>query len=190
VLTESPPSYQRMVTLAPPAVYFASYVLVRTVQIFRQALARRDHLFTPAVLVAAVLLMSALSLDWYFRDFTPTNRYGSRNGEVATSMGKLMLAEMEDNQHPVFLGPPTMYIGFGTIPYLEPRAAKGIDVHSPLTEPPTNATLGVPSGAEPLFFILPGRAHEIGFLEQAYPGGTRREVLDSKGATLYWIYAP
>jgi 4-amino-4-deoxy-L-arabinose transferase-like glycosyltransferase len=190
VLTESPPSYQRMVTLAVPAVYFVSYVLYRIVQIFRNVLPRRETRFAPIALTVMVLILSALSIQWYFIEFTPLNVYGSRNGAIATSMGKWLAANLEDEQRPVFLGPPVMYIGFGTIPYLEPRAAQGIDVHQPLTEPPTNATFNLPPGVEPLFFILPGRSNELTLLEQGYPGGERTEIKFHDGSILYWIYEP
>ncbi len=190
VLTEMPPSYQRMVTLAPPAVYFVTYVLYRLVQIFQNALPRRDKLFTPIALTGMVLVMSLLSIRWYFLEFTPLNDYGSRNGEIATSIGKYLREEMRDDQQVVFLGPPVMYIGFGTIPYLDARAAEGIDLHQPLTAPPTNASLGVQAGKNPLFIILPGRVSEIDLLEQAYPGGERREQKDFDGGTLYWMYSP
>lgn len=192
VLTESPPSYQRMVTLGPPAVYFVTYVLYRLVQIFQNALPRRDKLFSPIALTSMVVILSALSINWYFFEFTPLNDYGSRNGEIATSIGKMMQAEMppDSNQQVVFLGPPIMYIGFGTIPYLDIRANQGIDVHQPLTAPPTNESLGLMAGKEPLFFILPGRVSEIDWLEQGYPGGERREVKDMDGGTLYWMYLP
>jgi hypothetical protein len=192
VLTESPPSYQRMVTLGPPAVYFVSYVLYRLVQIFQNALPRRDKLFTPIALTSMVVILSVLSINWYFLEFTPLNDYGSRNGEIATSIGKVMQAEMppDSNQQVVFLGPPTMYIGFGTIPYLDRRAAQGIDVHNVITAPPTNESLGLMQGKEPIFFILPGRVSEIDWLEQGYPGGERREIKDFDGGTLYWMYVP
>lgn len=192
VLTESPPSYQRMVTLGPPAVYFVTYVLYRIVQIFQNALPRRDKWFAPIALTSMVLILSALSINWYFMEFTPLNKYGSRNGEIATSIGKYMRAEMppDSNQQVVFLGPPVMYIGFGTIPYLDARAAQGIDVHQPITAPPTNESLGLQAGKEPLFIILPGRVSEIEWLEQSYPGGERREVKDTLNGTLYWMYIP
>ncbi len=194
VLTESPPSTQRLIVLAPPACFFVALVLLRAGHYLHAALGERHPRELMALLTVAVLGLSALSVRWYFGPFSSlrcssgTPCYGSLNGEIATALGKYLARELEPTQQVVMLGPPQIYIGFGTIPYLEPRAAEGIDVPEPLAGPPTAESLGLAPGRRPLFVAVPFRVPELAVVEQAFPGGERRRVTDGRGNLLFEIY--
>ncbi len=196
VLTESPPSTQRLIVLAPPACFFVALVLLRVAQYLQEALDEAEPRALATVLTGAVLLLSGLSVHWYFWEFTPLRCnvvgrcYGSLNGEIATALGKYLAREMATDQQVVMLGPPQLYIGFGSIPYLEPRAAQGIDVYEPLRAPPSPASLGLEAGKRPLFVALPSRTNEIALAEQGFPGGRTIAITDRYGATLFTLYAP
>jgi 4-amino-4-deoxy-L-arabinose transferase-like glycosyltransferase len=190
MLTESPPSSQRLITLSVPACFFIAVILWRSLQFLQEAFTRRNMYYIGPVLVVLVLGLALDSVYWYFREFTPLNVYGSRNGEVATGMGYFLADELDANETVVFLGPPFMYLGFSTIPYLAPQAANGIDLHERLSAPPTNESLGIPPDKKPFFVSMTLRAAELDLIEQSYPGGERYMIEDSKGEPLFWVYEP
>ena len=191
MLTTGPPSSQRLIVLAPPACFFVALVLWRMVQYVQHALLeRRARGHTVPILLFCVVVLSWLSIRWYFLTFTPMNVYGSRNGEIATEMGFFLAKELEAEQRVVFLGPPVMYLGFATIPYLAPQAQTGIDIHEPLNELPTLESLGLSANQRPFFIAGPWRVNELDLVEQAFPGGERFSVPDKKGEPLFWVYEP
>ncbi|MDQ4076996.1 MAG: glycosyltransferase family 39 protein [Chloroflexota bacterium] len=196
VLTESPPSTQRLIVLAPPACFFIAVILLRVGQHWQEAFGDHRPRELAALLTIVILGLSASSIHWYFGEFTPmrcnsgSTCYGSLNGEIATSLGKYLAREMESEQQVVMLGPPQIYVGFGTIPYLEPRASEGIDVHEPLSSPPTSDSLGLEPDKRPLFVATPARRDELLLAEEAFPGGRRVNVKDRYGKILFSMYVP
>ena len=120
MMTTSPPSTARLIGTAPVACFFVAFALLRIFQFCLSSVGGRDIRKLAPLLVVAVLLLSGLSIRWYFWQFTPLNVYGSRNGEIATRMGNFLAEELEPDQIVVFFGPPIMYIEFATIPYLAP----------------------------------------------------------------------
>lgn len=191
ILTENPPSTQRLIVLAPPACFFVGLVLWRTVQYLQDALLEKKNTrYTVPTLLLCVLVLSWFSVRWYFLSFTPLNVYGSRNGEIATEVGFFLADTLQPEQRVVFLGPPVLYLGFASIPYLAPQAQRGIDLHEPLTQPPSLDSLGLSVNQQPLFIAGPWRVQELDLVEQAFPGGTRFSVPDKKGEPLFWVYEP
>ncbi|MBA3533138.1 MAG: glycosyltransferase family 39 protein [Ardenticatenales bacterium] len=188
MLTESPPSSQRLIVLAPPACFFIALVLLRILQFGQEALGQRDLRAVAPVLLTCVLLLGGLSVRWYFSDYTALNVYGSRNGEIATALGKYLRAEVGPEEQVVMIGPPHLYLTFGTIPYLTSHANEGIDILEPLTAPPTLESLHLAAGKEPLFIAIPLRVTELALVEQSFPGGRQFSINDSKGEPLFWVY--
>jgi hypothetical protein len=169
MLTESPPSSQRLITTAAPAMFFLALALVRIGQMTLRALnVQRTQRFLVPYLAAAVLVLSAISIHWYFVEFTPMHRYGGYNGMVATAIGKQAHDELDEDWRMYFFGPPRMYIGFGSIPYIAPEV-EGEDIHQPLTEPPEPGFVRTDKHAA--FIFLPERRAELELLQQTYPGG-------------------
>jgi hypothetical protein len=169
VLTESPPSSQRLITLAVPAIFFVALAVVTIGRIVAQSfdVRQRARVLVP-YLVAVVLALSIISLKWYFVDFTPQRLYGGYNGVVATSIGKYARDELGDDWRMYFFGPPRMYIGFATIPYLAPDV-EGTDMIEPLTRPPGPDMVRADKGA--VFIFLPERRTELDLVQQLYPDG-------------------
>jgi 4-amino-4-deoxy-L-arabinose transferase-like glycosyltransferase len=179
MLTESPPSSQRLVTLAVPVCFFLALALLELARLARQALARqaagraaRAPWVTNGVLAAGVLLFAAYSLTTYFVDFTPQRLYGGQNAELATQIAP-RLNELKYEHRFYFVGPPWMYWGFATLPYLVPRA-DAIDVPQPLPDPLPETWLPPDKGA--VFIVIPPRMDELAILARAFPQGVRENV--------------
>lgn len=174
MLTESPPSSQRLITMAAPGIFFVALALVKIGQIVLQALqVQRTGRFLLPYLTAGVLGLSALSLNWYFLEFTPMYRYGSYNGVVATSIGNYAREHLDESWHMYFAGPPRMYIGFGSIPYLAPDV-QGEDFVMPLEAPFTPEK--VRRDKNLAFIFLPERRAELALVQQAFPQGEVQEI--------------
>jgi hypothetical protein len=137
-------------------------------------------------LALAVLLLAIVSLRWYFVQYTPLLVYGNVNAVVATALGKYAHTELGPNTHIYFFGPPRMFYGFGTIPYLAPQVS-GTDIAEPLTQPPGPDMVLPNKGAA--FVFLPERRAELSLVQQAFPGGTLMEMPSPLGTEpLFIVY--
>ncbi|MEJ2210418.1 MAG: glycosyltransferase family 39 protein [Anaerolineae bacterium] len=74
-------------------------------------------------------------------------------------------------------------LSFGTLMFLAPRV-EGHDVVEPLTAPPDF----VDEGRGAVFLLLPARAGELAWIEQAYPEGDLREFYDDAGQLRFIAY--
>lgn len=168
MMTESPPSSMRLVTLAVPTVFF---VVIGIRQLL--LLARKAFEGIPVTLLqaAGALLFAFVSLKTYFVDFTPQRLYGGQRAEMATEMAPF-LNELKDGNHFYFVGPPWMYWGFATIPYMVPDA-QGVDIMEQIAAPPTYLSLPETGGV--VFIFVPERAEELGWVMEAFPGGEVHE---------------
>ncbi|HRN68265.1 MAG TPA: glycosyltransferase family 39 protein [Promineifilum sp.] len=170
MLTESPPSSQRLITLSVPAMFFVAYVLWELVELARRA---RPGLPHRAALVVMAALFAFISLTTYFVDYTPRRLYGGANAELATTIAPQLNALKGD--HSFFMvGPPFMYWGFATLPFLVPDATAQ-DIEQPLTDP--RAEGFAPSGRGLVYIVHPARSAELGLLRTAFPNGEERAVL-------------
>ena len=181
MLTESPPSSQRLVLAIPAVAVLVAVGLEQAVALGRRILAL-NRSWEEGLLALLVLVLAASSIHFYFMDYTPERRYGGENGETATTMGHY-LAGLEGDYTAYLLGAPRLYWRFGTMEFLAP-GVPGQDVVEPLTAPPGFADVG--QGA--VFLLLPERASELAWIEQAYPGGKAREFHDSGGGLSFLAY--
>lgn len=188
MLTESPPSTARLVVSAPPACFFVALALFRGAQAIQGAFGARDERVLIPVLTVGVLLLAGQSTLWYFTTYPTVSDYGSRNGQIATTLAGYLNENLEPERPWLFLGPPFLYSGFATLPYLAP-AAPGIDVLETLTAPSDLDAL-VTGDAPPLFVAIPLREAELLWVEQAFPGGRREVVTDDQGVPLFLVYDP
>jgi hypothetical protein len=166
MLTESPPSSQRLITLAVPAVFFVVLGLDRLARLAQRAWALRIRL---APMALAVAVLSVLSAHYYFFDYSPKRIYGSENAWVATEMG-YYLRELGPEYRVYFFGLPRMYFDFASNPFLAP-GIEGQDIQPPIKGPPTF----VRHDKHAVFILLPERVGELELVVRAYPGGTLRE---------------
>jgi hypothetical protein len=182
MMTESPPSSMRLTTLAVPTCFLVAYGMWLVIQL--AALAWR-MLPRNAVLCAGVGFFALISLKTYFLDFTPQRLYGGGRAEMATEMAPL-LNEMKQEYTFLFVGPPWMYWGFATIPYLAPDA-RGMDVLDPIAAPPTAADL--PADGSVAYIFVPERFTELEYVQEAFPDGSLIEVRrDGVGRLLGLLY--
>jgi hypothetical protein len=169
MLTESPPSSQRLITLAVPVCFFIAYAVWEILQLAAGAF---GNVPKKVILTFAVLLFAFISLTTYFVDFSPQRLAGGRNAELATQIAP-RLNELKADHRFFFVGPPWMYWGFATLPYLVPGASAQ-DITDHLTEPPPAHLVSEEEGA--VFIIIPPRFSEVEYLQAAYPQGQSEEV--------------
>ena len=186
-LTESPPSSQRLITLAIPTIFFVALALVKIGEIFFKALVpKQPQRFFLPYLAIAVVSLSFISLKWYFVEFTPMQLYGSYNGLVATTLGKYARDSLGNQWKIYFFGAPRMYANFGSIPYLAP-AVEREDIAEPLTSPLARNLIKTAKNAA--FVFLPERRNELAFVQKAFPGGTVEDITSPiKDEPLFILY--
>jgi predicted DNA-binding antitoxin AbrB/MazE fold protein len=186
MLTESPPSSQRLITTAIPAIIFVALGLALVAQGLGAALgATRPRALIPALSAATVALM-ALSIHYYFVDYTPRRIYGNPNAVVATELATYANANIAPNTQLIFLGWPRMSVNFGSFPYLAPHVER-VDVMEPLTAPPPPDL--VAPDREAIFVFLPEREQELELVRATFPGGTLQSQPSPVDETvLFWVY--
>jgi hypothetical protein len=168
-LTENPPSSQRLVSSAAPAVFFVAVALRRLTRAAGEVFALPELARRGVTLILAVAL-AAISLRFYFGPYQQSWTYGGVNAEVATRIG-YYLRDLGPEYVEYFFGAPRMYADFGSTPFL----AKGVrlyDVKQPLAAAPTF----VDRNRKAAFVFLPERMRELDLVRRAYPNGVLQEV--------------
>jgi 4-amino-4-deoxy-L-arabinose transferase-like glycosyltransferase len=164
MLTESPPSSQRLVIAIPAVVLLVALGMEQAVRLAWRLLVL-DRRWADLLLGLLVLVLMAGSVRFYFVEYTPQRRYGSTNGEIATMMGHYLQTLDRDYEAYLF-GAPNLYWGFGTMKFLAPWV-QGEDVVEPLDGPPDL----LEEGQRAVFLFLPERREELAWVEEAYPSG-------------------
>jgi len=169
MLTESPPSSMRLVTLTVPVCFFIALALWKIFRLAKKAMAGVP---VNTLLLASFMLFSGISLKTYFVDYTPQRIYGSVRAEMATTIAPI-LRDLAPNHHFYFVGAPYMYWGFATLPFLVPDADV-TDLADPITSPTSLKLVSVDQGM--VFIFVPERAPELRFVQQAFPQGRLGEI--------------
>ena len=190
MLTESPPSSQRLVMAIPAVVLLVVMGLEQSVRLAGRLFdvnRRRRHL----ALGLLTLALAVSSVRFYFVEFTPSGRYGSENGETATMIGHY-LNQLDGGTHAYFFGAPRIYWSFGSMSFLAP-GVMGQDVIEPL--PSTARSEGrqappdfVDRSYAAVFVLLPERAGELAWVQQSLPDGRLREFRDVGGQLRFIAY--
>ncbi|HET92370.1 MAG TPA: hypothetical protein ENN99_16770 [Chloroflexi bacterium] len=186
VLTENPPSSQRLLIIAPAAALLASLGLSWLVTLGRRLLdvgGREPRAFWTGIAAMLLGVAAVLNLHYYFVIYTPMRVYGNPTAEVGTKLGRYL--SQQENDYPVyFYGAPYMYWDFGTLRYMA-RGVEGVDV-PPVGEEDAPAP-DVSRGAQ--FVILAERLDELEIVRRRYPGGSELvEYSDPDGRVLYVLY--
>ncbi len=182
MLTESPPSSQRLVIAIPAVCLLVALGLEQVVSLAGRLLAARWQRWSNPVLGLLLLLLAVGNVRFYFVQFTPQRRYGGENGETATMMG-YYLRGLGGNYRAYLFGAPRLYWNFGSMAFLVPTVP-GQDVVEPLRAPPDFVDRD--HGA--VFLFLPERAGELQWVQQAFPEGTLREFHDAAGRLRFIAY--
>jgi len=181
MLTESPPSSQRLVIAIPAVALLVAFGLEQTVRLTR-ALLHLGRRWESVVMGLLALGLAVGSVRFYFVEYSPASRYGGYNGETATLIGHY-LRGLEEGQQVYFAGAPRLYWNFGTMPFLAPQVT-GQDIVEPLTGLPDF----VAEGQSAVFVLLPQRAEEGVWVERALPGGRWRRFRDARGELRFLVY--
>lgn len=186
MLTESPPSSMRLVTLTVPVCFFIALAAWKIIRLARQAIVGVP---VNALMLITFGVFAAISIKTYFVDYTSQRIYGSVRAEAATTLAPV-LRELSPTHRFYFVGAPFMYWGFATLPYLVPNA-QVVDVQEPITSPPTK---WFSADIDVVFVIVPERAPELTFIQQAFPQGHLEEIHSSANdqllALLYIVDSP
>lgn len=183
-LTESPPSSQRLVSSALPAIFFVAVALRELSRLFGEV-AELPELGRRIITGGLAIALALISIRFYFGPYQESWVYGSFNGEVATRIG-YELRDLGPTWKEYFFGAPRMYADFGSSPFI----AKGVplyDVKEPISGPPDF----VDNQQKAIFIFLPERLGELALVQQKYPSGTLQEVHrvgEPDGPLLYTAY--
>lgn len=181
VLIENPPSSPRFVIFLPAVCLIAALGLCSLLDVTSRLAGLPRH-WSTAVLVTLLLAVLVLNVNFYFFEYTPSQVFGGLNTEVGTRVGEY-LREQRAGSTAYFFGPPRMWVGYATIPFLAPGMTL-VDVEQPLDAPAT-----LPLGTEDtLFIFLPERAGELNWVAASYPGGKVVEVAGHAGDVLFIVY--
>jgi hypothetical protein len=186
ILIVNTPESPRYVTSAPAVCVVVALAIVRSASVIPGAFPRLRS-FTPALIGALAAGLAAWNLNFYFRDYSPRNSYGFRQGEEITAIGRY-LHKQGPGSFAYFFGAPWTYFNVGTIRFLAPEVA-GTDVLEPLKRA---EDLPVePANRRPLFLFLPARLPELAVVRHRYPTGVVRTFVarvDRK--PLFFAYEP
>lgn len=193
-LTENPPSSQRLVTLAVPVTFFLALALWQIIRLLLGLFAGKSYSRSLAngLLAVGVLLFALSSFKTYFAEYTPLRIYGGPNSEMATTIAP-RLRELRFDHDFYFVGPPHMYWGFATLPYLVP-GARGYDVAQPLVSVADAETISLFSPDRGAVFIFHDqRIPTLTYVEAVYPGGRRENFYseaDGRLMTILYVLEP
>ncbi|MGD8967616.1 MAG: glycosyltransferase family 39 protein [Anaerolineae bacterium] len=182
VMTENPPSSQRMVVIAPALALLVGLGFNWMMELAEPLVENRRAL-RRGIVSGLLIGIVSLNLRYYFWIYTPTCVYGNPTAELTTVLGRY-LRQHRDGYVVHFHGPPFVYWDFGTLRFIA-RGVPGLDVPPPEEGAPPEPDLS--RGAR--FVFHPARIAELDVIRARYPGGTEMHVqADADGELLYAIY--
>jgi 4-amino-4-deoxy-L-arabinose transferase-like glycosyltransferase len=176
MLIENPPSSARFVIFIPAVCLSAALGLEALLDVMPLS---RD--WVRRVLILSLIVVAILNVNYYYFSYTPAGLFGGLNTEVGTRVGEY-LRDQEPGYKVYFFGPPRMWVGYATIPFLAP-GMEGVDIEAPLMGPPTF----VDPSRKAIFIFLPERQGELEWVKQAYPQGHRQEVYGRLSSELLFV---
>jgi predicted membrane-bound mannosyltransferase len=182
VMTENPPSSQRMVIVTPAVAILVALGLDRSLRFAQRALPARRVVWQ-ALAGALAVTVVGLNLGYYFFLYTPSRVYGNPTAEITTCLARYLVRQ-EDDHIVYFHGPPFVYWDFGTLRFMA-RGVSGMDV--PL---PGEGAAPEPDRSRGARFVFhPARIDEVEVIRARYLGGTETLVRSEvDGELLYALY--
>jgi hypothetical protein len=182
VITENPPSSQRLL-IVTPALAIAVGLGLEWIIDHAAGLSARLRPLSGAAAVLVLATISALNMHHYFWVYTPMRVYGNPTAEVTTVLGRY-LASQDDDGMVFFHGAPTIYWDSGTLRFLC-RDSDGVDVLSAQEDMAPR----VDRSRYMRFVFLPARLEEMsGIVARYEPGTETRVASDVDGRLLYALY--
>jgi hypothetical protein len=180
-LIQSPPSSHRLL-IAIPAVYlFIALALGWLGQYFLKFLGLDEKYLLPALILLTTFFAST-DLAFYFGQYRSDHRYGDRNTEIAYEMATY-LNNLDGDWEAYFHGPPNMYAGFPTFPYLLADSSQRINLTDVL-----EAERPQPSQGNTVYLFIPERSAELGEIESLYPDGRTLIFEGFQANPLFYAY--
>lgn len=202
LLIESPSSH-RLVIAAPVLVLLAAVGLVEIGKLLAGAQERKGaevkpsaiegrppvHPFTHSALLlpallAIAMLFSLLDISFYFGAYQQQHSFVDRNTEIADEMAGY-LNDLGPGWTAYFYGPPSMYVGFSTIPFLVENFTEGynlFDVNTPDDELNPAPTLSR------TFIFLPERVDELEKVRGMFGNGRLQTISGYHADPLFFVY--
>jgi hypothetical protein len=167
VVTENPPSSQRLPIVAPAVAILVALGANWLVEFARRLLGGRPAQWARG-LAAVMGLIAILNLSFYFFDYVPARVYGNPTAEISAVLCNEL--EARDDVPPVyFVGAPYLYWDFGAIAF-RLRDVVGY------TFDPAQSEVEPQSDEGALFVVLELRLDDLASIRARYPGGTLRQV--------------
>ncbi len=180
-LLQSPPSSHRLL-IAVPAVYLLIALALGWLgQQFLTLLGLNKRYLLPVLTVLA-LFMGLSDLGFYFGQYRTQHRFGDRNTEIAYEMAGY-LNSLDGDWAAHFYGPPNMYTGFPTFPFLLTDLGQGLTftdiIGGEEPQPPQGNTV---------YLFIPERAAELPEIESLYPDGRLLTFEGNNANPLFYAY--
>jgi hypothetical protein len=144
--------------------------------------AARDFLLPALVAIAALLSFS--DILFYFGQYRLQHSFGDRNTEIADRVSDY-LNSIDGDWTAYFYGPPSMYIGFPTFPFLVSDFQAGLNFHDVFD---ANSELMPPTKTNMVHIYLPERADELETTRAAHPEGDLRTFHGFFASPLFYAY--
>lgn len=181
LLLQSPPSSHRLL-IAVPAVYLLIALALGWLGQQILSFLRLNQGYLLPVLVVLALSMSLTDLAFYFGQYRTQHRFGDRNTEIAYEMATY-LNGLDGSWNAYFHGPPSMYTGFPTFPFLLEDLGETL-TFTDITDPGSPQ----PPQGNTVYLFIPERTAEISEVQSLYPVG---RVLTFEGfhtSPLFYAY--
>jgi 4-amino-4-deoxy-L-arabinose transferase-like glycosyltransferase len=184
ILTENPPSSQRLL-IATPAVAILAGVGFDTLLHVVDAVAYSSRMVHVTLSVLFILSVALLNTVYYFVAYTPSRVYGNPTAEVTTELSRYLLFQ-DDDCIMYFHGPPFVYWEFGTLRFMVPHV-EGINIFD--VEPEDREAASHEGAQRARFFFLPERREDLNAVREKLPGGTESRFYSSAdGRLLFLLY--
>jgi len=180
VMTENPPSSQRMVIVAPALAILVALGIEWVLRL-SGGLLGAGATTRRALTTALLMVMAGVNLGYYFLVYTPTRVYGNPTAEMTTVLAREL--QRDGYRGILYLhGAPAVYWDFGTLQFMVPEVA-GVDV------PPNGEGWEPDVTGGTRFIFHPTRLGELEVIRGRFPEGSERYVRSTAdGELLYAEY--
>jgi hypothetical protein len=135
-------------------------------------------------LLAVAMLFTLLDMSFYFGTYRQQHTFADRNTEIANTMASY-LNNLEPGWTAYFYGPPSMYVGFPTIPFLVEDFTEGYNLFDVVT--PEDELTPAPT-LKRTFIFLPERSGELEKVRGMFSNGRLHTISGFHADPLLFVY--
>jgi SAM-dependent methyltransferase/4-amino-4-deoxy-L-arabinose transferase-like glycosyltransferase len=190
LLIETPSSH-RLVVVAPLVSLLAALGLVQIADWAMGLSGEKEdnrRWLLPALLILTLLV--AVGEMWFYNGrYRQSYSFGDRNTEIANGVADYLQQLDGESWQAYFFGPPSMYVGFPTIPFLarEFRAGSNLFDVDPSPEEVV-ATLPAIAAENLAFIFLPERVGEMVTVQARFENGRVYSFPGQHANPLFYVY--